>query len=181
MFIGWADPRGNAIRGRPVDWVEQAHSTGPDEKNTGNFIGPSSRTVAEITLQRTDTTHDLSSESREAITIATHAKPLLTNIRTPNNHMHLHRNTPILHSQTAPSNDPHENHTRPSAPTIPSCAPIITSLVRMGTRPTHRQTENRHITTTHQQHILLTTPTTHSTPAYRARITNRASCAHKPP
>lgn len=70
LFVSWANPRGNAIRGRPVDWVEQAHSTGPDEKNTGNFIGPSSRTVAEITLQRTDTTHDLSSESREAIAMS---------------------------------------------------------------------------------------------------------------
>lgn len=63
----WADPRGNAIRGRPVDGVEQAHSTCPGWKNTGNFIGPKLGTVAEITLQRTDTTHDLSSESREAI------------------------------------------------------------------------------------------------------------------
>lgn len=49
--------------------VEQAHSTRPVMKNTGNFIGLSSETVAEITLQRTDTTHDLSSESREAITL----------------------------------------------------------------------------------------------------------------
>ncbi|KAF6773042.1 hypothetical protein AHF37_08076 [Paragonimus kellicotti] len=67
LFHWWANPRGNAIRGRPVDGVEQAHSTRPDEKNTGNFIGLSLETVAEITLQRTDTTHDLSSESREAI------------------------------------------------------------------------------------------------------------------
>ena len=66
-FDQWADPRGNAIRGRPVDGVEQAHSTRPVVKNTGNFIGLGSETVAEITLQRTDTTHDLSSESREAI------------------------------------------------------------------------------------------------------------------
>lgn len=50
-----------------MDGVEQAHSTRPAAKNTGNFIGPNSGTVAEITLQRTDTTHDLSSESREAI------------------------------------------------------------------------------------------------------------------
>lgn len=50
-----------------MDGVEQAHSTRPKKKNTGNFIGLSSETVAEITLQRTDTTHDLSSESREAI------------------------------------------------------------------------------------------------------------------
>ena len=50
-----------------VDGVEQAHSTRPVKKNTGNFIGLSLETVAEITLQRTDTTHDLSSESREAI------------------------------------------------------------------------------------------------------------------
>ena len=64
----WANPRGNAIRGRPVDGVEQAHSTRPVEKNTGNFVGLNLETVAEITLQRTDTTHDLSSESREAIT-----------------------------------------------------------------------------------------------------------------
>ena len=67
LFNCWANPRGNAIRGRPVDGVEQAHSTRPAAKNTGNFIGPNSGTVAEITLQRTDTTHDLSSESREAI------------------------------------------------------------------------------------------------------------------
>jgi hypothetical protein len=67
LFCCWANPRGNAIRGRPVDRVEQAHSTSPETKNTGNFIGPNSGTVAEITLQRTDTTHDLSSESREAI------------------------------------------------------------------------------------------------------------------
>ncbi|VDO02666.1 unnamed protein product, partial [Rodentolepis nana] len=66
--MNWANPRGNAIRGRPVDGVEQAHSTRPGWKNTGNFIGPKLGTVAEITLQRTDTTHDLSSESREAIT-----------------------------------------------------------------------------------------------------------------
>lgn len=51
-----------------MDGVEQAHSTRPSKKNTGNFIGLSLETVAEITLQRTDTTHDLSSESREAIT-----------------------------------------------------------------------------------------------------------------
>lgn len=51
-----------------MDGVEQAHSTRPWGKNTGNFIGLSLETVAEITLQRTDTTHDLSSESREAIT-----------------------------------------------------------------------------------------------------------------
>ena len=69
LFECWANPRGNAIRGRPVDGVEQAHSTRPWKKNTGNFIGLSLETVAEITLQRTDTTHDLSSESREAITI----------------------------------------------------------------------------------------------------------------
>lgn len=50
-----------------MDGVEQAHSTRPALKNTGNFIGPNLGTVAEITLQRTDTTHDLSSESREAI------------------------------------------------------------------------------------------------------------------
>lgn len=50
-----------------MDGVEQAHSTRPGWKNTGNFIGPKLGTVAEITLQRTDTTHDLSSESREAI------------------------------------------------------------------------------------------------------------------
>ena len=50
-----------------MDGVEQAHSTRPVKKNTGNFIGLSLETVAEITLQRTDTTHDLSSESREAI------------------------------------------------------------------------------------------------------------------
>lgn len=56
-----------------MDGVEQAHSTRPNEKNTGNFIGLSLETVAEITLQRTDTTHDLSSESREAINqIKTH-------------------------------------------------------------------------------------------------------------
>lgn len=131
MFSDWADPRGNAIRGRPVDWVEQAHSTGPDEKNTGNFIGPSSRTVAEITLQRTDTTHDLSSESREAITTATHPKPHLANSHTPNNHMHLHRNTPGLHSQPATANQPHANHTRPSATVLPPCSPIITISFRM--------------------------------------------------
>ena len=51
-----------------MDGVEQAHSTRPTVKNTGNFIGLNLETVAEITLQRTDTTHDLSSESREAIT-----------------------------------------------------------------------------------------------------------------
>ena len=71
LFVGfnaWANPRGNAIRGRPVGGVEQAHSTRPAWKNTGNFIGLSLETIAEITLQRTDTTHDLSSESREAIT-----------------------------------------------------------------------------------------------------------------
>lgn len=51
-----------------MDGVEQAHSTRPAKKNTGNFIGLNLETVAEITLQRTDTTHDLSSESREAIT-----------------------------------------------------------------------------------------------------------------
>lgn len=51
-----------------MDGVEQAHSTRPMEKNTGNFVGLNLETVAEITLQRTDTTHDLSSESREAIT-----------------------------------------------------------------------------------------------------------------
>ena len=67
LLILWANPRGNAIRGRPVGGVEQAHSTRPVKKNTGNFIGPSLGTVAEITLQRTDTTHDLSSESREAM------------------------------------------------------------------------------------------------------------------
>ena len=50
--------------------VEQAHSTRPVKKNTGNFVGLSLETVAEITLQRTDTTHDLSSESREAIAAA---------------------------------------------------------------------------------------------------------------
>ena len=69
-FDTWANPRGNAIRGRPVGGVEQAHSTRPVKKNTGNFIGLSLETVAEITLQRTDTTHDLSSESREAISVA---------------------------------------------------------------------------------------------------------------
>ena len=52
-----------------MDGVEQAHSTRPEVKNTGNFIGLSLETVAEITLQRTDTTHDLSSESREAISM----------------------------------------------------------------------------------------------------------------
>ena len=57
-----------------MDGVEQAHSTRPEGKNTGNFIGLSLETVAEITLQRTDTTHDLSSESREAITADT-ARP----------------------------------------------------------------------------------------------------------
>lgn len=51
-----------------MDGVEQAHSTRPVAKNTGNFVGLNLETVAEITLQRTDTTHDLSSESREAIT-----------------------------------------------------------------------------------------------------------------
>ena len=50
-----------------MDEAEQARSTRPGWKNTGNFIGPKLGTVAEITLQRTDTTHDLSSESREAI------------------------------------------------------------------------------------------------------------------
>lgn len=69
----WANPRGNAIRGRPVDGVEQAHSTRPVGKNTGNFVGLNLETVAEITLQRTDTTHDLSSESREAINIHAHS------------------------------------------------------------------------------------------------------------
>lgn len=78
-FVKWANPRGNAIRGRPVDGVEQAHSTRPEGKNTGNFIGLSLETVAEITLQRTDTTHDLSSESREAITTDT-ARPGLPQI-----------------------------------------------------------------------------------------------------
>ena len=55
-----------------MDGIEQAHSTRPGWKNTGNFIGPKLGTVAEITLQRTDTTHDLSSESREAITATCH-------------------------------------------------------------------------------------------------------------
>lgn len=50
-----------------MNGVEQAHSTHSEEKNTGNFVGLNLETVAEITLQRTDTTHDLSSESREAI------------------------------------------------------------------------------------------------------------------
>lgn len=53
--------------------VEQAHSTRPVGKNTGNFVGLNLETVAEITLQRTDTTHDLSSESREAINIHAHS------------------------------------------------------------------------------------------------------------
>ena len=62
-----------------MDGVEQAHSTRPDEKNTGNFIGLNLETVAEITLQRTDTTHDLSSESREAInTLVSHTLTYIT-------------------------------------------------------------------------------------------------------
>lgn len=79
-----ANPRGNAIQGRPVDGVEQAHSTRPGWKNTGNFIGPKLGTVAEITLQRTDTTHDLSSESREAI-----ARPCTTPTPPPHHHLPL--------------------------------------------------------------------------------------------
>ena len=65
-----------------MDGVEQAHSTRPEEKNTGNFIGLSLETVAEITLQRTDTTHDLSSESREAITGDDHTMLYLSHIHT---------------------------------------------------------------------------------------------------
>lgn len=65
-----------------MDGVEQAHSTRPEEKNTGNFIGLSLETVAEITLQRTDTTHDLSSESREAITADDHTTLYLSHIHT---------------------------------------------------------------------------------------------------
>lgn len=61
-----------------MNGVEQAHSTHSAEKNTGNFVGLNLETVAEITLQRTDTTHDLSSESREAMLfINTHCKPTL--------------------------------------------------------------------------------------------------------
>lgn len=48
---------------RPVDGVKQARSTRLEVKNTGNFIGLRLETVEEITLQRTDATHDLSSES----------------------------------------------------------------------------------------------------------------------
>lgn len=61
-----------------MDGVEQAHSTRPSKKNTGNFIGLNLETVAEITLQRTDTTHDLSSESREAIRTSANRTPHLT-------------------------------------------------------------------------------------------------------
>ncbi len=55
----------NAIRGRPVDGVEQAQSIRSLVKNTGDFVGTNKGTVAEVALQRTDTTHDLSSEIRE--------------------------------------------------------------------------------------------------------------------
>lgn len=105
----WADPRGNAIRGRPVDGVEQAHSTRPDEKNTGNFIGPSSRTVAEITLQRTDTTHDLSSESREAIARSPRTDPHLANLSTPNTYTHLHTITTFKRHATNHQRNIHTN------------------------------------------------------------------------
>ena len=47
-----------------MDEAEQARSTRPGWKNTGNFIGPKLGTVAGSTLQRTDATHDLSSEPR---------------------------------------------------------------------------------------------------------------------
>ena len=42
-------------RGRVLNWVQQTHGTRPQKKNTGNFIGPTSKTVAEVKLQRTDT------------------------------------------------------------------------------------------------------------------------------
>ena len=98
----WANPRGNAIRGRPVDGVEQAHSTRPVEKNTGNFVGLNLETVAEITLQRTDTTHDLSSESREAITKLTPTPNTPPNPLTTDQQSHLnqieHKLTNIIRS-----------------------------------------------------------------------------------
>lgn len=76
-----------------MDGVEQAHSTRPSEKNTGNFIGLNLETVAEITLQRTDTTHDLSSESREAINTASTKPAPLTNNTTQQKRTHLHKTT----------------------------------------------------------------------------------------
>ncbi|VDO00952.1 unnamed protein product [Rodentolepis nana] len=115
--MNWANPRGNAIRGRPVDGVEQAHSTRPGWKNTGNFIGPKLGTVAEITLQRTDTTHDLSSESREAI----------TRRRTkPNPLPHLHLPLPptpsltILTTTSQTHHSPANPHSTPPSPTDPT-------------------------------------------------------------
>lgn len=118
----WADPRGNAIRGRPVDGVEQAHSTRPDKKNTGNFIGPSSRTVAEITLQRTDTTHDLSSESREAITTTDKHTHLKHKTKTSKPPTHLHKYNKHTKTQTKNTNNnqtiPNPNTTHPSQHTL---------------------------------------------------------------
>nr|CUU99238.1 hypothetical transcript [Hymenolepis microstoma] len=111
-IINWANPRGNAIRGRPVDGVEQAHSTRPVWKNTGNFIGPKLGTVAEITLQRTDTTHDLSSESREAI------KRRCTK---PNSPPHQHLPLPLAPSPTLLTTTSQTRHSSASPlPTRPS-------------------------------------------------------------
>lgn len=144
LVPSWANPRGNAIRGRPVDGVEQAHSTRPDEKNTGNFIGPSSRTVAEITLQRTDTTHDLSSESREAITKRTQRKPHGPNIQTTNKHTHLHRIQTFQPQRALPSTNTHGNHTCTPGLALRSQMPSL--LVPTVTHATQRQAGLRRAT-----------------------------------
>ena len=126
MFHWWANPRGNAIRGRPVDGVEQAHSTRPREKNTGNFIGLNLETVAEITLQRTDTTHDLSSESREAINTNTTIQTPLTNAHAPHSHTHLQQssNTTITHTKHQSS------HTKTTSYTQPNILPRTPSTIK---------------------------------------------------
>lgn len=117
LVINWANPRGYAIRGRPVDGVEQAHSTRPVWKNTGNFIGPKLGTVAEITLQRTDTTHDLSSESREAIKRRC-TKPNAL----PHQHLPLpHAPSPTLLTTTSQTHhSPTAPHPTPHSPTNPT-------------------------------------------------------------
>lgn len=100
-----------------MDGVEQAHSTRPVWKNTGNFIGPKLGTVAEITLQRTDTTHDLSSESREAIKRrCTKPNPL------PHRHLPLPpAPSPTLLTTTSQTHhSPASPHPNPPSPTNPT-------------------------------------------------------------